>query len=61
MVFFGGPPYLFRSGVVGKAGHDRAVLAAQNHHARIADEVQAVARRQDRVPFLTHGVRTFFA
>ena len=48
VVFFGGPPYLLRIDVLGEAGRHRPVRAAQDDHARIAQQVQRVARGQAR-------------
>jgi hypothetical protein len=46
VVFFCSPPYILRIDVLGEAGRHRPVCAAQDDHARIAHEVQRVARWQ---------------
>src|SRR5215212_12199920 len=46
VVFFCRPPYLLRIDVLGEAGRHRPVRAAQDDHARIAQQVQRVARGQ---------------
>jgi hypothetical protein len=45
LVFCGGPPYLLRIDVVGEAGHHRPVFMDQGDHARIAHQIEPVARR----------------
>ena len=46
VVFFRGPSDLLRVDVPGEAGRHRPVFAAQRDHARVAQQIQRVARRQ---------------
>ena len=55
MVFFGGSPDLLGVDVVGEAGNDPLVFAAQHDHARVAPQVQRVTVGQAcRFAFSAH-------
>ena len=57
MVFFGDPPDLLGVDVVGEAGNDPLVFAAQHDHARVAKQVQRVASGQAPRPFVRAHIR----